>query len=487
MASCVGVPRRSETENLVGQSTRKVPSNPTSYMSAALNGVLIGTYFAVVQPRTNRGLFAGMAVVAIFAVINFRRQLRSVPKTPSLLLGTGLLLTNVAIVGWQESISMFASDVIRGVVGNIGLLLLVGWVVMINSARGVRSTMASLAFAFAWYGAINVGIDAMGLGSIVLVDRTEMNASRYFSGGYRWQAPLYSSWQLSGLLRWSVPILLVVAWQDCRNQPAARLLLLGALTLSTYVLILCEFRAAVFPLIGTAVWFAVRSYRIRAAIAVACALYSVAVPFALTSETFLTAFERHLPDSITVLAGDQTIGEVLSLSGRTDMWAAGIEVLQTGKYLWLGQGHVLFDATADVGAIWGEIDPVSYRRLSYHQSFLDLMFIYGVVPAAIIAGMLITTLLRGWQLSAKAFAQSLDRDGLSFAMFSIGIMALANCHDGFLVEHNFFYVIAVVAALSIAQCRIDVAQSRKRNVTSTQRNTRVATGAPQIVPAHNMG
>ena len=261
---------------------------------------------------------------------------------------------------------------------------------------------------------------------------------------FRWQSPLLSAWQLSGLLRWSIPVLLVYAGHTIWNGAMHFILLLMLAIVGAYVAILCEYRAALFPLFGSMLWLALRPQRLRDIAAVCFVFYPLLAVFLFTKDEVYYALERWVPDNFYLLAGSQSIENVLSLSGRSVFWKAGIDGLLAGNHLLVGTGHSALDAR-DYGVATSDgIYSTLIHKLSFHNALLDNLYIYGVTFGLFLLAIFTIGVWRLFILSRKNLMH-FNYDAASFALFSLGMLALSNCHDGFFTSHNIFYLVIAAA------------------------------------------
>lgn len=415
--------------------------------------MLIGTAFAIMH--TYRAVFVlGVLAIFVFTLVFNAMRSRLVFKSnfrfgAAAKLGLVLLAINLMILLIQNVIAEDAKTAVKIMVNEgafLGILLISVWR---YSPRFLHPTLITLAVAFAWFAALNVVADRLGIGMDVFSERMATFESRFERGTFRWQAPLYSSWQLSGLLRWAIPILIVHLWKYSRHRTSEALLFVGSLMVAGMVAVLCEFRAAVFPLCGAIIWVLVGNFRTRALLSLSFVGYTIVAPFIFTQEWVGQFLQEKTPGFILAMAGNQDILGIMTLSGRSVMWQGALEVLAQGKYFWFGQGHVFMNAAKDIGGQDASLAQI-FSRIGYHQGLLDIFFIYGMVPGLLILGGFGYGL---WRAAKWTFARNLGRfetENISFALFSIGMVALSNCHDGYFLEHNLFYFITIISLCAIS-------------------------------------
>jgi hypothetical protein len=355
-----------------------------------------------------------------------------------------LIIVHLASTGWQTAVQLDSKTALKIVLVNGLLIAMSVQLIVRHGYRQLPEVLATLAFAFVWFGVLNLLADATGYAADFNSERTATLSSRYLTGEYRWQAPLYSSGRLSGLLRWAIPILAVMLLRY--RMYISRFVASVAIVCAAYVLWKCEFRAAIFPTAIALIWMVVGNRRLQAALACACVVYAIVAPILWTSDTFPTILARTVPDQVLQLAGNQDAQQVLTLTGRTDLWAAAIEVLESGKYFWAGQGPVRFDAINDLGFFfWTDIETDPTYRVGYHHGVLDVVFTYGVVPSAIVIGLLLILIFRATAATSWIKA-GVDSELASLALFAIAMVAVSNWHDGFFASNDFFYIIVAVSA-----------------------------------------
>jgi hypothetical protein len=88
-------------------------------------------------------------------------------------------------------------------------------------------------------------------------------------------------------------------------------------------------------------------------------------------------------------------------------------------------------------------------RIAFHQGFLDLIFIYGFLPALALSVLVLTVSWRGVRQVSRNDLNSDDKQCIEWALFGIGMLGLTNMHDGFFNVHMFFYVIAIVCLATL--------------------------------------
>jgi O-antigen ligase len=86
--------------------------------------------------------------------------------------------------------------------------------------------------------------------------------------------------------------------------------------------------------------------------------------------------------------------------------------------------------------------------LQFHQSFLDLLGIYGVIPGMFLVALVARRIFR---MLRSCRSLRLSRQGtltVELALVSMAIAALSMSHDSFIKEDNSFYVILFVSLVA---------------------------------------
>lgn len=355
-----------------------------------------------------------------------------------------LCAANIVIMGVQaQRQGMHSLGVVSQVVLGMALVAVVCIYLFRDDVPGLSGLLV-IAVGIVLLAGANLVAEKIGVAKDELLDRTELYTSNFAEGRLRWQSPLISSWQLSGLIRWAVPVLFVYVLSGFGMSVTSRFFLFACTVLGTYVAILCEYRAALIPLLGAVVWLIAWRPGLRNALSLCFITYPVFALFLFTGDESYNVLQRVVPEQLYVLTGSQSIEGVLSLSGRSDMWTAGLEGLASGKQLLLGVGHFGIDAR-DLGVdSGGSLFKAVITRISFHNALLDHLYIYGVS----IGMVLLTVFAVGvWRLFVLANTEMIPTQGeiLSFGLFTLGILALANCHDGFFTSHNILYLVVATA------------------------------------------
>jgi hypothetical protein len=396
----------------------------------ALNLVLFGVLWAFSQsqrrrfgntgPRMLLPLRGGLALVAInLVIITWQRNGVEGPMVAAL-----TTIHELCIVGSLLTVYLFAKDRPLG------------------RCLAIFSSM-TLLFGFA-----NLIAERLGLGITNLTDRMEVFESRMNEGFFRWQSPLLSSWQLSGLLRVTFPLAIYFAllyWRGRQKAAAAVWVVLAGIGM--LVLWRVEFRAAAIPSLFLGLCLAIPSCGWRRRMFVAAIVYPLLSPFLFTSSAFESMLLNSLPDFVPSVLG-QRLQEVVTLSSRAEIWRQGIENLVNGSHFYVGEGHYLLDCTANID-VEGHQTSELFRRISFHQAVLDQFYIYGTLPTIAILTTLYWSIRSAVRRIHWSDTQRISNNEEVIAIMSLALIAIANAHDGFFIEGTYMYLLVAIAVNSL--------------------------------------
>jgi hypothetical protein len=362
-------------------------------------------------------------------------------------LGGLLIFINSGIMVWQRG--LIEGFIVSGLLGFQDLFV-VGSMVAVYYYSGrcpFLNSLGSAACMIVFFGGANLIADKFGFGFSEITDRTEVFESRFSIGAYRWQSPLYSAWQLSGLLRVALPMTVLFAVAPLAG--VGDRLFWGSLSLfSVVLLVMLEYRASVMPLVVLLATLMFRSSNLGMWIMIGSIHYPLIAPLMLTRSFFQTLLMTSLPDFVPAILG-QKLNEIITFSSRTEMWQQGLEGLLNGSHLLVGEGHFMLDCSDDI-SVSGQTASEMFRRISFHQGVIDHFFIYGSVGASII---LLVAMVLFWMGARRArweiqFSRLSLNDGYISVAF-LAMVAIANSHDGFLVEGNHMYLLITLALNSL--------------------------------------
>lgn len=347
-------------------------------------------------------------------------------------LALNLVVFTVQMIG----MTFFSRGVMVG--AQVGSLVVVGICIFAQGFRfGFLHVLTTIAVGFAGAAALNYASSLAGYSpaeaEMVAVEFT----SNYRASEYRWISPLTNHWQLSGVLRWAVPVLLLVSFPAYFKRSwimgAAIFAALGA---TSFVLVKLEYRGAMLPLGYALLWVAVKGSLARQGLTLAALGYFVAAPFLWASTATLGVLERIVPDWATAVLGtQQDFVNMIYLSGRVTLYRMVMASWDSFP-VWIGMGQLKYDGVDIIGIPLGwESRMARFVSLPLHQSFLDLLAIYGMALGLVITGYML------WALVRLCRATRWRRREAETALLSAGVTFVSLAHDSFLKEDNGFFII----------------------------------------------
>jgi O-antigen ligase len=155
--------------------------------------------------------------------------------------------------------------------------------------------------------------------------------------------------------------------------------------------------------------------------------------------------------SIVFLAPDLLVGAIgrdLTLTGRTDIWAAAAPAVAASP--WLGYGYYAFWLPDNGPAYWVR-ETVNWPVASAHSGWLEMGLGMGRIGVALMALQLAVTLLRG----ARAFGDAIA--GLWAPAFLVVFAMYTMSESHALQANNLFWIIYTAVAARLA---LDVRKAR---------------------------
>lgn len=305
-----------------------------------------------------------------------------------------------------------------------------------NSTGSQLKGLNHIALAIAGVGALNLVASLVGLSNPNLTERDVFFTSRVGFESFRWQSPLTSSWQFSGIARWALPVLLIYAFVIPRNLIGLAAQALSVVLLAV-VLYAVEYRAAVFPLLGGIAWLATPPI-LRNKLSLCFLAYMFIAPLLITSEIGERLLVAAIPDWIEFFSGT-SLKQLVTFTARSEIWTAALSVLREGNLILYGQGYYQLDASTfhltELARYGGFI-----QKISFHQGALDLIFMAGI------AGSLALVFIPFFYLTRKCLFGHFAKRG-SQPLLALGLVALTNSHDGFFNVHLLFLGVIAVALL----------------------------------------
>ena len=187
------------------------PEDALDTFSPFINGAILALYFTVTQVvTTNDKLCAAICILIAGGFFFYNYYLMGRPiflkRSPGRYLGAAFLILNAVLLTWGT----FSSDGLKPWIAIFVIQLLsVAMPVSLLSIYGtsfIKKSLLTIALFFIWFGIINLAASVLGYSKVEMTERETKYTSHFIAGGFRYQTPLYSSWQVSGMLRWAVPL-----------------------------------------------------------------------------------------------------------------------------------------------------------------------------------------------------------------------------------------------------------------------------------------
>jgi hypothetical protein len=412
---------------------------------------LLGVMMLTSQMSPRRILIINLIIAGLILVINQQAggKAASLFRGKGSLFKAGLLLIgiNMVVTLWQRAAT---EGLMVPAILCINESLFLGSLILVSTGSQ-ENWLFNLLKAFTgmliYFSVANLMAERVGFGFDYLTDRTAVFESRLGDKSFRWQTPLYSAWQMSGLLRVSLPLSIMFAVQRRHRRLEAAFWLVGAVIMA-FVMKRIEYRAAVIPTLFLGGLLLLRNQAWRCTLGFGAVIYAFAAPLILPSESVQKVLLDLLPDSLETSLG-QRLQEIVTFSGRTEIWKHAIRNLMDGSHFFLGEGQYNLDCSKDLGAEMVVVSDL-FRRISFHQGAIDIFYIYGTFFAGILCGCLLWGVWRGFGNLCSLRLQPFTEHQEMLALLTIALVAIANAHDGFFVEHNIFYLV-VAACLAVLQ------------------------------------
>ncbi len=431
------------------------PEDALDTFSPFINGAILALYFTVTQVvTTNDKLCAAICILIAGGFFFYNYYLMGRPiflkRSPGRYLGAAFLILNAVLLTWGT----FSSDGLKPWIAIFVIQLLsVAMPVSLLSIYGtsfIKKSLLTIALFFIWFGIINLAASVLGYSKVEMTERETKYTSHFIAGGFRYQTPLYSSWQVSGMLRWAVPLTMAYLIFTKFKDKLFSICLTVFFIVGTAVMVLVDYRAAVFPLVGLVLWGCLLKIRLRVLACVVFFAYMFVAPVLFGVIDIGSILQQITPDWALRLAGNQKAADVFTLSGRNVMWRDAINALGEGTHMFRGDGHSYFNAYN-----WlSDQRPYQFlelrgERLGFHQGVLDLIFIYGLCFTFFLTIIIGWTIVRGMLAQLRPPLVKYCFTDTHFALLSLGLVGLSNCHDGFFASHNLFYIICVICCWAI--------------------------------------
>lgn len=330
--------------------------------------------------------------------------------------------------------------------------------------RFILPTLTTVALGCAWFAWLNLAAGLLGVSDARVEAREVLYESWYVEGSFRWQSPLISAGPLSGMLRFAVPILIFILWSNRRSKRwTLHGIYLFALIGSSIALVRVEYRNGFIPIAGLLLWLVLPTENSKRIAILGFTSYALLAPFLWTNDAFLRFTVDSVPEFLLRILGRQDFSQVTVLSGRVDVWKDGLEALLHGTHFLVGTGQAAlnsaeYSASADV--LLSYYDPSIVSRIDFHQGFLDLLFIYGVLPAASLAGLILVAVIR--RLRAKPALGAAHNFDTNLALLCMGLVWLSNAHDGYFSGSNLFCALICYALMQLLRPQITRGRREER-------------------------
>jgi len=351
--------------------------------------------------------------------------------------GVALLLINVL---WRSRQLMETESLAIGIKELLqdASLVTIGLCILVEGRKlGMVYVLTALALGITLAAFLNNFASLIGFSPINAED-IELQFSSNYTNAERWISPLVNHWQLSGVGRWALPIVLFVsipAYFKASKSFALILILSACVLLVTLARL--EFRTAALPFLCAIVWWLLRKPLLRNGLMVSVSIYFLIAPFLWASEIWLEILDRILPDRMLAIFGAQNATDIFQLSGRVQLYQLLSDNLD-GLPLFFGMGPVKYDGSLIIGIPPGWEGRMEYfTGIPFHQSFLDLLCIYGVFPALVIVGVMACGIIKTLRFSRY------DPKMAGVALLSLGMACASMSTDSFLKESNVFYIITL--------------------------------------------
>jgi hypothetical protein len=82
-----------------------------------------------------------------------------------------------------------------------------------------------------------------------------------------------------------------------------------------------------------------------------------------------------------------------------------------------------------------------FRRISFHQGFIDHLFTYGLAFGGLILAGFYWCLVVGWLRWLSPVVERVTWDEGAIGMLTLALIAVSNSTDGFLTERMFMYAV----------------------------------------------
>ena len=258
----------------------------------------------------------------------------------------------------------------------------------------------------------NLIVDALGLHLFKVEQQAEFGESRLDFIGTRWFPPLVvSNWSCSAACSIILVATLFIWWRAWQIRPSAfkkiyLLPLLISLLAGAVLIVRCQFRTQVIVLPLLLFWVVLVNHRrLKKLLYVLVLVWFVTAPFLLAGNRSELILSSLRVDDLLKSVGTRVDSRVFKLSGRSDLYANGLEKLEDVSTVLWGEGPSLRDASITSRGTYNydaiDKDTEASRGQLYHAGFFDLLFSCGGVMTLIFLGILGLCLNFLWRFAGR--------------------------------------------------------------------------------------
>lgn len=319
------------------------------------------------------------------------------------------------------------------------LLILIAW----TSGRRVFDgkvilVLSAWAMGIALYAGINfvgslAGISQEGSAASSLINETRT----------RMQIPFGPGLNLFGVLVGSGG---VFALESLLNSIKERKLAFIVLNLVAFlvnwtVVFLVETRSVILPVLTYIIWNLCKAAKVRAGLA----LGSLAVLLLTPLLGGLTHFFSYVADRIPIglqNATSRSAVDFAEFGGRTVIWEYAFQELKAGNFKWFGDGQLDRD-TRPMFQLLFQYMPES--NTTYHNGFIDLIFVYGPLLGALGSGVLILSIIWAGVVNSRKHGQARSsKTAIAGLLIAISLCTIL---ESSMTLNHFWILLSVLLAL----------------------------------------
>lgn len=390
-------------------------------------------------------LYNGDNAIALMNKLSF--------KAPSARAWSILLVLNVLLLSFGFNGELGFGTSLRIFIQQCSLLFILAGCISTASKVGYKYLLVTVAIALVFAGGVNQiasTLNYIPISKSNIQEVEERFRGRFAEGGSRWVSPLTNHWQLSGILRWSLPILVLALHRSVfGSNKAIKLMAIAAALATMIILYRLQFRNAAFPLVFVSIWLIISKQTLRDILSVVACIYSIACPFLYSSAEIQGLLLRLIEFCNIKFFSTQNFEDYTRFSGRVDLWSAFIYNISNIPLL-MGMGHRDYDALNIIGGLplGTGMDPYTITHLQFHQSFLDIIGIYGLIPTAFLALLLCRSIATAiGNRTSRAARKPLSDNSL--ALLSLALAFISMSKDSFVKEDNIFYIIIFISIIGV--------------------------------------